>query len=144
VIILDTNIVSESFKPQPSPTVVAWLNSQPASSFYLCTPVLAELRFGIERLAAGRRKRDLQMRIEKIENDYFADRILPFDVGAAAEFGRLSARREKAGRRIDAMDACIAAIALAHRAEVATRDVGDFSDIGLTIFNPFEPSALAT
>jgi toxin FitB len=142
VIILDTNIVSESFRPRPNASVTAWLNAQPASSFYLCTPVLAELRFGVERLAGGRRKRDLQMRIAKIETEFFADRVLVFDLAAAAEFGRLTAQRERAGRRMEPMDTCIAAIALVHRAEIATRDTNDFADIGLTVINPFEASAV--
>ena len=36
------------------------------------------------------------------------------------------------------MDALIAAIALTHRAILATRDVGDFEGLGLELINPFE------
>jgi predicted nucleic acid-binding protein len=39
-------------------------------------------------------------------------------------------------------NACTAAIALVHRAEIATRDTNDFADIGLTVINPFEASAV--
>ena len=46
MILLDTNVVSESLRPRPSSTLVAWLDAQPAESTYLCTPVLAELYRG--------------------------------------------------------------------------------------------------
>jgi toxin FitB len=140
LIVLDTNIVSESFRPRPNPSVVAWLNTQPKSSLYLCTPVLAELRFGIEKLPSGPRQNDLRLRIDRLEHVLFQDRILLLDPSAASEFGRLTAARERMGRRIEPMDGLIAAIALSNRMTLATRDVSDFADIGLDLINPFEAS----
>jgi predicted nucleic acid-binding protein len=105
---------------------------------YLCAPVLAELRFGIERLARGHRRRDLESRIDRLEHDYFRDRVLPFDAAAAAQFARLSAARERSGRRIEPMDALIAGIARSQRAAIATRDIGDFRDLEIELINPFE------
>ena len=46
MILLDTNVVSESLRPRPSPSVLTWLDARPAESIYLCTPVLAELYRG--------------------------------------------------------------------------------------------------
>jgi predicted nucleic acid-binding protein len=137
MIVLDTNVVSEAWRPTPSTTVLNWLESQPVVSLYLCTPVLAELRYGFERLEASRRKDRLRAAIEKIESEAYRDRILPFDSAAATEFGRLAAMRERSGRRIEPMDALIAAIALAHRAALATRDVEGFAGLGLEIIDPF-------
>jgi toxin FitB len=141
MILLDTNVISEIWRPKPDATVLAWFKGQPAHSLYLCTPVLAELRFGAERLALGHRKKLLQEAIDRLEAELYRDRILGFDASAASEFGRIAATRERAGRRIEAIDAFIAAIALAHRAALATRDTDDFSDIGLEIINPFEVAA---
>lgn len=141
MILLDTNIVSEGFRPRPNASVVAWLDAQPMNSLFLCTPVLAELRFGVEKLAPGPRQDDLRRRVDQIEHVIFQDRILLLDAAAASEFGRLTALREKAGRRIEPMDGLIAAIAVSQRASLATRDVGDFVEIGLDLINPFEHPA---
>jgi predicted nucleic acid-binding protein len=138
MIILDTNIVSEVWRPNASPAVLDWLGSQPSLSLYLCTPVLAELRYGMERLAPGRRKDILIAAIDHIENEGYRDRILPLDAAAAAEFGRLMVKRDRAGRRMETMDGLIAAIAAVNGAPLATRDIRDFADLGLQVINPFD------
>jgi len=137
MILLDTNIVSEPWKPRPDRSVIAWLKAQPFSSLYICAPVLAELRFGAERLDGGLRRDFLRASIDHLENVGYRGRILALDGPAAAEFGRLAARGERAGRAMGLVDAMIAAIALANRATVATRDESDFADIGLELVNPF-------
>jgi len=137
MIILDTNVVSETWRPMPNPIVVEWLDSQREDSLYLCTPVLAELRYGIERLAASHRRDRLKRAIDRLEEEY-RDRILPLDTAAAAEFGRLAVNRERIGRRMEPMDCLIAAIAVSHRAALATRDIQDFAGLGLNVMNPFD------
>lgn len=141
MILLDTNVISDSTQPAPNLAVRAWLDAQPATLLFLCTPVLAELRFGVERLADGARKKRLRAAADQIENDLYRDRILSFDASAASQYGRLAAARERMGRRMGQMDAFIAAIALAHRAALATRDTEGFADLGLELINPFESSA---
>ncbi len=138
MILIDTNILSEGMKPHPDRSVESWLDAQQWESLYLCTPVLAELRYGVERLAAGRRKKFLTEVVDRIENEIYRGRILSFDQAAAANYGRLTVMREKKGRRMEQMDALIAAIALTHGAIVATHDVGDFADLGFEVINPFE------
>jgi predicted nucleic acid-binding protein len=138
MILLDTNVVSENFRRQPNPNVIAWLDAQPANELYLCTPVLAELRFGAERLAPGRKRTVLEAAIDTLENAHFRGRILPLDPEAAAAYGRVAAMRQRTGRRIEQMDALIAAIALAQDATLATRDIDDFSDVGVRLINPFD------
>jgi predicted nucleic acid-binding protein len=138
VIILDTNVVSEPLRSRPDLKVRNWIDAQTASELYLCTPVLAELHFGLERLAAGARKDRLRASIDRFENDLYRGRILVLDAAGAAEYGRLVAMRRRMGRPIQQMDALIAAIALTHRAFLATRNVNDFADLGLDIINPFE------
>ena len=55
MIVLDTNVVSEAIKPEPHPTVRAWLNHQAADTLYLSSVTLVELLFGISALPAGKR-----------------------------------------------------------------------------------------
>ena len=71
MIVLDTNVVSEGLRPRPNMLVKAWTDAQHHSTLYLCTPVIAELRFGLERLQNGRRKTDLRHGIDRIESDLF-------------------------------------------------------------------------
>jgi toxin FitB len=141
MIILDTNVLSNSYHAKPNPDVRAWLNRQSADSLYLCTPVLAEVQFGIERLPDGARKSHLRATIKEIASRIFRGRILVFDGEAATEFGRLMAARERLGRRMGQMDGLIAAIALTHRAAIATRDIMDFANLGIELVNPFEAAS---
>jgi predicted nucleic acid-binding protein len=138
MILLDTNVVSDSSRPRPHSSVRSWLSAQRAVDLFICSPVLAELRYGVERLSAGARRTFLELWLEKIENEGFANRILPFDQRAAHEFGRLLHQRTIWGRPIKTMDAIIAAIAKSEGAILATRDVADFADLEITIVNPFE------
>jgi predicted nucleic acid-binding protein len=140
MILLDTNVVSELWRPIPDPTVMSWVNAQPTATQYLCTPVVAELRFGIERLTEGSRKQRLKEAAERLFAGY-RGRILNFDVAAAEQFARISVRRERMGRRLEPMDAMIAAVALAHRMILVTRDTNDFLDTGLDLIDPFAESS---
>lgn len=139
MIVLDTNIISEAFRKAPSATVRTWLDAQTPTDLFLCTPVLAELRYGVERLAPGARKTALDALLSNMETELFDNRILPFDRASAYEFGRILVRRNSMGRPIATMDALIAAITLSHRMALATRDVLDFTGLELDLINPFEP-----
>jgi predicted nucleic acid-binding protein len=138
MILVDTNVVSEAMRVRPHQAVANWVDAQSADSLYLCTPVLAELRYGIECLDDVRQKELLLTAVNHFENELYRGRILSFDQAAAAHYARLAASRERRGRRMGQMDALIAAIAATHGATIATRDVYGFSGIGLHIINPFE------
>src|SRR5215467_10633614 len=112
MILLDTNIVSEPWRPRPDRRVLVWLEAQPVGSLYLCTPVLAELRFGAESLDAGLRRDRLRNAIDRLERESYRGRMLSFDEQAAAEYGRIAAKRKQMGKRMELMDAMIAAIAV--------------------------------
>jgi toxin FitB len=141
MIVLDTNIISEAFRKAPSAAVRTWLDAQTPTDLFLCAPVLAELRFGVERLAAGARRTALEGLLLNVEAELFDNRILPFDRASAYEFGRILVRRNSMGRPLATMDALIAAIAISHRMALATRDVVDFAELGLELINPFELDA---
>jgi hypothetical protein len=138
VIVLDTNIVSEGLRPRPRPEVIAWINAQPFESLYLCTPVLAEMCYGVEKLPEGAQRKYFAEAVDRIETSLFCGRILPLDLAAAREFGRVVARHNRMGRPIGQMDALIAAVAIANRMALATRDAADFAGLGFDVINPFE------
>ena len=135
--LLDTNVISEMWRPRPNPTVAEWLDAQPADRLYICAPVLAEIRFGIERLPDGPRKAFLADRWTDLAIKGYRGRVLDFDLAAAAHYGAITAHREKRGRRLEPIDAMIAAVALAHGMPLVTRDTNDFLDIGLQLIDPF-------
>lgn len=141
MIILDTNVISEGFRPHPDLLVLDWLNGKSALGFALCTPVLAELRYGIERLPTGARRNALEHLVTSAQSDLFGGDILAFDRASAHEFGRVVAKRNQLGRPISQMDALIAAIAIANSASIATRDVEGFAGLGIELINPFAPAA---
>lgn len=138
MILLDTNVISDSARPRPDTSARSWFTAQRPTELFICTPVLAELRYGLERLPEGPRRTHLEEWVGKIEHEGFVDRILTFDRSAAHEFGRLFHRRTSTGRPIATMDAAIASIAKANGAILATRDVDDFANLDLTVINPFE------
>ena len=135
MILLDTNVLSELARPRPEPSVVRWLETN-EPMLALPSIALAELRYGIERLADGRRKTSL-LKFWRELRDRFAGRIYSFDERAAEAFGELAATAERAGRRISVPDAQIAAIARANRMTIATRDRGGFSPTGVPLVNPW-------
>jgi predicted nucleic acid-binding protein len=137
LIIIDTNVISEGMRPKPNANVQAWIDAQQQESLFLCTPVLAELFYGIERLPAGARRTHLEQAVLRMEAT-FADRVLGVDRAAAVEYGKLVGQRDHIGRATGTMDALIAAIARAHRATLATRDIYGFSDLEIDIVNPFD------
>ena len=137
MIVLDTNVLSEALRPQPSSQVLRWLASQEPVAVYITTITLAEVLYGIEVLPAGKRRSRLAAAVDKVFAEQFAGRILPFDEEAARLFPPIVAGRDAAGRPISQFDAMIASIARSRRATVATRNTADFERCGVRIVNPW-------
>jgi predicted nucleic acid-binding protein len=137
MIVLDTNVVSETLRPNCADSVKRWMHAQPSTSLFTTTICEAEIFYGIALLPAGRRRATLEAAVESIFRVDFGGRILPFDSTAARAFADISAARRRLGRPIGAFDAQIAAIARSHGATVATRDIDDFNDCGIKIVNPW-------
>ncbi len=137
MIILDTNIISETMRPLPDPAVIGWLDEQPWSELYLCTPVVAELNYGIARLEESKGKNDLMSSYRQTIDEAFDGRILPFDTIAAETYGELVIQLESDGKAIDVMDAMIAAIVRSNAATLATRNTAHFARTGLPLIDPF-------
>jgi predicted nucleic acid-binding protein len=137
MIVLDTNVVSELMRAAPAVSVVDWVDNLVATDVHLTAVTVAELLYGVARLAEGRRKDDLAQQIEAMLIEDFDHRVLAFDEFAAAHYADIVARRERMGRPISTADAQIAATCRSHDAVLATRNVDDFADTGITIDNPW-------
>jgi len=136
MILLDTNVVSETQRPQGSPKVKKRVEDR-ASDLYLSAIVMGELRFGIALLRDPARKSALTEWYARLAAS-FADVILPATLEVAEVWGDLTAKMQKAGRRIEVQDGLIASTALVHDLTLWTRNTSDFDGTGVRLLNPWE------
>ena len=135
--LLDTTVVSEWVKPRPDPSVIEWLAAVDEDRVFLSVVTLAELRYGIVRLPAGRRRRRLQDWLQGELTQRFEGRILPVDRETALAWGDVTAECAAVGRPIAAMDALIAATARVNDLGLVTRNATDFEATLIPIQNPW-------
>ncbi len=132
--LLDTVVLSELRKHRRNVAVVAWIGSVTPSDLFLSAVTIAEIELGIERqrnvdpgfAAELSAWLDLTLRAN-------GERILPLTVAVARRWGRLAVQT---GNR--ELDLAIAATALEHGLIVVTRNVSDFSPVGVPTLNPFD------
>jgi predicted nucleic acid-binding protein len=134
--LLDTNVVSEWVKPRPNPGLIEWMESTDEDRIFLSVVSLAELRYGVERMAAGKRRSRLEAWLRDELPSRFEGRILSVDINVADGWGKIVSRSESAGRPIGTMDALLAATAEMHGLTLVTRNVSDFPLLKATL-NPW-------
>jgi len=137
LIVLDTNVVSEGFRPRPDPRAAAVVARWPIAELYLTAVSVGEIRSGIARMPDGQRKLTLFEATERIIRQRFDGRILSFSVNSSAHYADLVADRFGAGRPIAVADGQIAAICRQHGATLLTRNVRDFEGTGIEIIDPW-------
>lgn len=136
--LLDTNIVSELWKPAPNSALVGWLDAN-RDDCALSEITFGELHYGLHRLSFGRRRNELERRIRFLRQDY-GDMILSFGAAEAEAWGQyaaeLEADRGKQQWTARTMrDSALAATARAWHLTVVTRDTGGFPHVAT--LNPF-------
>lgn len=137
MILIDTNVISEPMRATPEPRVVEWLDAQPLETLYLSVVTVAELRFGVARLPAGKRRDGLRERLETQVIPAFAGRVLAFDLAATQAYADLMAKAQTAGLAIGVADGYIAAIATVNGMTVATHDKTPFDAAGVSVIDPW-------
>jgi predicted nucleic acid-binding protein len=135
LIFLDTNVVSELVKPQPDAKVIAWLTKHDLS-LALSSVVLAEITYGIEKIRPDERARRLEGFPAELQRRY-AGRLYSFDQESALLYGVMMGHSRRQGRVLSTADGMIAAIALRHGGELATRNLQDFVLPNLIVYNPW-------
>jgi len=138
MILLDTNVISEPLRRVPEARVINWLDAQSLETLYLSAITVAELRFGVANLPAGKRRDELQISLENQILPLFSGRVRPFELDCTAAYAELMAKAKSAGLAIAAADGYIAAIAATNRFSVATRDVSPFQAAGVNVINPWD------
>lgn len=141
MIILDTNVISETMRERPHTGVLDWIDRQAAGELYITAITEAEIRTGIAILPEGSRKLGLLEAAERAFGTLFAGRVLPFDSDASQAYARIAADRRVRGRPISQADCQIAATARSAGASLATRNVSDFDGCGIDVIDPWNADA---
>ncbi len=135
---LDTNVLSEFMRPQPTPQVVAWLDALSPAHLLVSAVSRAEIELGLALIPVEQRQKALAQAARAMFDEDFAGHCLPFDNLAASHNARIVDSRTRMARAISVEDAQIAAIALANGLPLATRNMADFEQIdGLAVVNPW-------
>ena len=139
---LDTNVVSEGMRPRPDTRVLRWVDSQALGELAISVVTLAELRDGATTLAdAGRRNR-FERWISGIVIPRFDRRTFAVTLEVLTDFMALARRLGARGRPQSAPDLLIAATARIHNLVLVTRNIRDFADTGITVYNPWTDETL--
>lgn len=116
--VLDTNAVSALMRGDRA--VVDRLRRMRRPDVFIPQPAVAEIEYGIQRLARSKRRDALAARLAVLLRELAR---IPWDDDVSAAFGLIKASLEKRGVRIEDLDAAVAAHALAHDAILVTANV---------------------
>ncbi len=129
--LLDSNVLSEWWKPIPDANVVAWLE---VSEWYVPAPVIAEIQEGAEALENPVRKIQINARLDDFLRD-FGGLVVDWDSETARIWGRLKHSPNVKRQPQSLWDSLIDAMAVRHGYIVATRNTKDFRHA--QTFNPW-------
>lgn len=132
--LLDTNTLSEAMKPSPDAQVVQNL-AQFSQQIAMPALVWHELRYGWLRMPASKRKDAIGHYLHDVLSIF---PIIAYDENAAKIHAQLRVDNDIKGKTLPFVDGQIAAIAIAQRLTLVTRNLKDFENInGLRVLNWF-------
>ena len=134
--VVDTNVVSELMRPQPSENVIDWFYDH-EGQVWLTSITVKELYFGMLRLPEGKRKERLRQAITSIVMDC-SSKTYSFDAFSAFLGAELHEQALSQGKAPAIEDLMIAAICKRNDCALATRNVKDFDCLAIDVINPFE------
>ncbi len=136
--LIDTNVLSETYKRKPNQRVIDWFQTVDSASLYTSVLNVGEIRKGALKLQPESRKSSINIWLDEVLCHWFSNRILGIDTRVAEQWACLEAF---ASQKLSTVDTLLAATALAHKLSVVTRNVKDFQFEGLTVVNPWESCA---
>ncbi len=126
-------MISQTAKERPQGLAIAWLGTVRMAETFLSAITFAELRRGIEKLPAGRKRRELDTWLrDEVVVEYEA-RIFPVDEVVADLAGKVSVEAERVGLNIDLADSLIAATARVHGSKLATLNRKHFEKLSVEL-----------
>ena len=136
--LVDTNCISELAKSEPDRNVVQWFEDRNELDLYLSVISIGELRKGIEKLPSSKRKRRLNHWVNEDLLHRFKNRVLDITLTEINQWGKILAKAENMGKPLPAIDALIAATAIAYDFSVVTRNTKDMKESGVELINPWK------
>jgi len=135
--LLDTNVLSETMRPCPDAGVLDWLQNVDEDSVFISVASIAEIQRGVSLMETGRRRKLIAQWLEVDLPVRFDGRLLTIDVRIARAWGELTVLASRAGGMLHPMDGFFAATAAVHELTLVTRNVRDFTSIGIPLLNPW-------
>ncbi len=137
--LLDANVISEMMRAQPAPNVADTLDAIAPDGIGIASITAWEIFNGIGLLAPGRRRTELESRFRSLMDDYFADRLLDWNLEDAAHCAHIMERKRRAGEPLDdhLPDAMLAGLAANRGLVVVTRNESEFRNTGVVTLNPW-------
>jgi toxin FitB len=135
--LLDTNVVSELRKPKPNSKVTGFVAAQPGESLFVTDVTLAEISYGIEQLSDAARRTDLHLWLERNLRPLFAGRVLAITEDVIVRWKTMVVEGRKRGHTFGQPDLFIAAIAALQDLVVVSRDITEFVEANVAVFDPW-------
>lgn len=131
--LVDANVLCEATEPSPDPGVIEWLRRN-ESNLAIDPVIPREVRFGILLLPPGRRRRDLHQWFDEVTRRIHC---VPWDAETGLRWAELLAHLRSTGKPMPIKGSLIAATALTHEMQLATRNRRDFEASGVELIDPF-------
>lgn len=139
--LVDTNVLSAAAptKARIEKGLVEWMDRN-SNDLFISVITIAEIEAGIARLQDNGSLKKAQRLSEWLETllHLYQHRVLPLDLQAARELGRMTQAVRQAGRMPEMADLSIAATAMVKGYVVLTRNLRHFQGTGVTTLDPFE------
>lgn len=126
-------MISQLAKDRPHEKVRQWMEDQDEEDLFLSVATLLELRTGVELSAVGKKREELEHWLVHVLTARFDDRLIPIERHAADLTGRIIARSQKEGWKMESMDALIGATAMVHDMTLATLNRKHFARLGVEL-----------
>jgi toxin FitB len=133
--LLDTNVISESVRPRADQRVLGWLGARASEDLAVSILTLAELRDGVIALGDDSRRRRFEAWMNEHVVPNFGERTLPLTLEILIDWLQLSRLLRARGKSRSAADLLIAATARTHNLTLVTRNVRDFTNTGVVVYD---------
>ncbi len=135
--LLDTCVLSELIKKNPSPKVIKWVSKTEETHLFISVLTIGEIHKGIEKLPESTKKEKLHKWVNYDLKERFRNRIIDFDLQTATVWGKIQAQSELAGKGMPAIDGQIVATGISYDFTVVTRNIRDMEISGAALLNPW-------